>query len=992
MAAPDSEARALSRGDALRRTRDVCRRTPELRGDLCLLTVYSAIVFGIAIVSGRPLSLHEAVLPQTARSMFADHDFVVPKIDAKRPSSGEATMPPAPWLENPPLPQWSTVAIASLFGRCDTEAIVRIGPTLYSILTVLCVAWVAALWFGRGIGVLSGLAMATTLEFTRYAWSSEDEIHLCGIMAVVMALFVKNEFGLPNIGWSSKAEPPLSRLGFFRVLFGKRSLWLLAFFVALGVTNLVKGLLFGAVMAGAPIAVFLLGTRDFRRIAKYVWVWALLAYTVVMFAWPAAIYARYPDVTDLWFFDLGGRVSGNYTVTNAPIWYYPVNMLWMCAPWTVLVPFGLWATWKRCWNEPTSPERFLWCWAFVVPIVFSIPGGKHHHYLLHCAFAVGHLRHSGGKEAARDLADLAAPVAKPQPEPGDGRLAGDRCAGGLSQADPRPCVVPLRPDGRGAGGRLSDYVGIADSEPALGRSGRVYGAGGRLLRQPPVQRRISRPLSRRRQILEGRPRSGGPRTAPRLRRHGNASVSRHARTLLSARFGNSAARSVISGRRRNPCSRNPADQPVVRAGTPQTLGHGRKARPKPVDRSGRAPRRPAHALSAEVPQGRQTGRRPLPANLAAPGHAPTSRPAGSLRGRRHPRRTGPIPKIVRHARRLSRERREDHAMTKAKTNTPQPNAPLPNTPQPNASVPKPTSTWARLTNRRMLILVPWWPSASGCSRTERSKSRPIRSSRSCCTKQNAWRRSRRRLRCGSPRSIRTPASAATASATWTHGRGLEGFDLAALQEVRNPPFEFTGPQVADVAERLQMGWIFVPAERRWWHDHYGNALLTRLPLVDYFRIPLPTPSRQRFRAALLTNFTHWGRTVHVLTVHIDKDTEGDTHDIQLRTAFDLFLSLNELAIFLGRPQRIQHAPRDGSPDAHARRAQRPGRYSRPDRQEDPDRLDLHPRDCGRCGPSGSPIPPPTIRWRGPISSWRPTPSRRTCRDRWKHCTIDRLTA
>ena len=136
-------------------------------------------------------------------------------------------------------------------------------------------------------------------------------------------------------------------------------------------------------MAGAPIAVFLLGTRDFRRIAKYVWVWGILAYTLIMFAWPIAIYARYPDVTDLWFFDLGGRVSGNYTVTNAPLWYYPVNLLWMCAPWTFLVPFGLWATRKRCWSEPTSPERFLWCWAFVVPIVFSIPGGKHHHYLLH---------------------------------------------------------------------------------------------------------------------------------------------------------------------------------------------------------------------------------------------------------------------------------------------------------------------------------------------------------------------------------------------------------------------------------------------------------------------------------------------------------------------------------------------------------------------------------------------------------------------------------
>ena len=412
MARPDTDSRVAGGADSSDRP-TLCARGRLTRGDLGILIAYSAIVCGIAVVSGRPLSLHEAVLPQTARSMFADHDFVVPKIDAKRPGTVEATMPPAPWLENPPLPQWCTVAVASLFGRCDSEAIVRLGPTLVSIGAVLSVAWIGALWFGRGIGVLCGLAMATTLEFTRYSWSSEDEIYLCGVMAAVMALFVKNEFALANEGWTKQSATPQARLGLGRVLFGKRSWWLLAFFVALGVTNLVKGLLFGAVMAGAPIAVFLLGTRDFRRIAKYVWVWGILAYTLVMFAWPVAIYARYPDVTDLWFFDLGGRVNGSYTVTNAPLWYYPVNLLWMCAPWTVLVPFGLKATWKRCWNESASPERFLWCWAFVVPIVFSIPGGKHHHYLLHALSPWAIFGILGAVELRRIFANLPRLLSRP---------------------------------------------------------------------------------------------------------------------------------------------------------------------------------------------------------------------------------------------------------------------------------------------------------------------------------------------------------------------------------------------------------------------------------------------------------------------------------------------------------------------------------------------------------------------------------------------------
>src|SRR5579864_612238 len=69
---------------------------------------------------------------------------------------------------------------------------------------------------------------------------------------------------------------------------------------------------------------------------------------------------------------------------------------------------------------------------------------------------------------------------------------------------------------------------------------------------------------------------------------------------------------------------------------------------------------------------------------------------------------------------------------------------------------------------------------------------------------------------------------------------LADIDVAALQEVRNPLFGLGGPQVSDVANRLKMAWLFIPAERRWWHNDYGNALLTRTPLLDCFRIPLPT--------------------------------------------------------------------------------------------------------------------------------------------------------
>ena len=194
----------------------------------------------------------------------------------------------------------------------------------------------------------------------------------------------------------------------------------------------------------------------------------MLAYTVVMFAWPAAIYARYPDVTDLWFFDLGGRVSGNYTVTNAPLWYYPVNMLWMCAPWTVLVPFGLWATWKRCWNEPTSPERFLWCWAFVVPIVFSIPGGKHHHYLLHALSPWAIFGILGARKLREVVPTWPRLLRSPSLSLVTVALPAIVALVIFHKQIPGPVWLPLRPDGGGASGRLSDHVGHASIRTRVG--------------------------------------------------------------------------------------------------------------------------------------------------------------------------------------------------------------------------------------------------------------------------------------------------------------------------------------------------------------------------------------------------------------------------------------------------------------------------------------------------------------------------------------------
>jgi 4-amino-4-deoxy-L-arabinose transferase-like glycosyltransferase len=328
--------------------------------DYLLLVAFCLVLFGIALVGGRPLSRHEAVLPQSAREMLKDHDWVVPK------SGGR------PWLESPPLPQWITVALASLTGHCDREWSVRIGPVAMGTLVVLLIGWMASGWYGRSIGLLSGLATATITELARYAWSAEDEIFLCALVTAAIALFVKLEF---FAGLRAEHEP-------FR-FFGLRPWPVFWFFVALGATNLAKGVFFGTVITLVPIAGYVILNRDWGRIRAYLWCWGWLAFLAVALAWPIAVSRRYPDAYHVWFYDQVGRVSGDYTAINQPWWYYAARLPEILGPWIAIAPFGLWLTARDACAKRYSPARLLWCWALLVPAVLSIPGGKHHHYLLH---------------------------------------------------------------------------------------------------------------------------------------------------------------------------------------------------------------------------------------------------------------------------------------------------------------------------------------------------------------------------------------------------------------------------------------------------------------------------------------------------------------------------------------------------------------------------------------------------------------------------------
>src|SRR5882762_9163036 len=106
---------------------------PLARLDLPLLTLFCLCLFGYSMFSGRPLSLHEARLPQLSREMMQSRDWLTPR------SGGRA------WLERPPLPQWITIAVSAIFRQhSDRVWVVRLPAALAGTLIVLLVASIAA--------------------------------------------------------------------------------------------------------------------------------------------------------------------------------------------------------------------------------------------------------------------------------------------------------------------------------------------------------------------------------------------------------------------------------------------------------------------------------------------------------------------------------------------------------------------------------------------------------------------------------------------------------------------------------------------------------------------------------------------------------------------------------------------------------------------------------------------------------------------------------
>lgn len=126
----------------------------------------------------------------------------------------------------------------------------------------------------------------------------------------------------------------------------------------------------------------------------------------------------------------------------------------------------------------------------------------------------------------------------------------------------------------------------------------------------------------------------------------------------------------------------------------------------------------------------------------------------------------------------------------------------------------------------------------------------------------------------------------------------EQLDLAAVQEARGSLWPAADNQVAMLARRLRLGWLYAPAETQWYCRQFGNGVLGRLPVRHWQRIPLPCQYDRSRRNAVLLVIEGPGRPIHVLSTHLTQRDPRD-RETQLRAVIALFLALKEPAVLMG---------------------------------------------------------------------------------------------
>ena len=315
---------------------------------LLLLAVLAAAWF--ALLGARDLiEPDEGRYAEIPREMLASGDWITPRLDGFK------------YFEKPPLQYWLTAAGYALFGVNTTTA--RLWPALLGFLGAALAGGLAWRMHGPAAGWPAFVVTLTSVLYTALG-------HILTLdMAVSVLLFA----GVACLVLAQQARGrPASR----------RWMWL--GWAALAAATLSKGLI-GIALPGAAVLLYSLWQRDWALWRHLELPRGLLLLLALTAPWFIVVSLRHAEFAGFFFVrEHIERYTTNIHQRGEPFWYFLPVLALGTLPWSGPVLSAL-ARPGFSWRPAEggfSAERFLWVYAAVVLVFFSLGDSKLLPYIL----------------------------------------------------------------------------------------------------------------------------------------------------------------------------------------------------------------------------------------------------------------------------------------------------------------------------------------------------------------------------------------------------------------------------------------------------------------------------------------------------------------------------------------------------------------------------------------------------------------------------------
>ena len=164
----------------------------------------------------------------------------------------------------------------------------------------------------------------------------------------------------------------------------------------LGLTSLVKGIGFGAVLILAVVTVAILWRRDRVAMRRLMFPAGAMTALVLSVAWPMAMVVRHgTGALALWTMHVTDRLAAHPAAfAGEPWWEYAPGLLIQAMPWTPLAVVGAWHSLRRAvvgrgaaaiGTVPAAVvagDRLLWAWSAAPLALLSFATVKNAHYAI----------------------------------------------------------------------------------------------------------------------------------------------------------------------------------------------------------------------------------------------------------------------------------------------------------------------------------------------------------------------------------------------------------------------------------------------------------------------------------------------------------------------------------------------------------------------------------------------------------------------------------